>query len=98
MAEIHVRQIGGSALPHFLEVNPMGKSAYNCRGVFEDGLAEGDLLVPFHIDVNLIVGNVIEKRKPRGDWSGDAYKGKVPMYYEFEATKAERPKPQAANG
>jgi hypothetical protein len=97
MATISVWNIGGHALPHFLEVTPKNKGGYTARGVFEDGLDVGDTVIPFFLDYNIVVESITEKRPPRGDWSGDSYKGKTPMYYEFEATKAERPKPELSN-
>jgi hypothetical protein len=93
MKEIHVRQIGGHALPHILDVTPVNKTQYELKGVFDEGIQEGDVLIPFHLENNFVVNQVIEKREPKGDWSGKSYEGTTPTYYKLLVSVAERPKP-----
>ncbi len=83
-----MNQIGGSALPHILEINP-SKEGTVLIGVFNDGVAAGDIIYPISSQHNYEVLGIIEKRNPKGNWTGDSYKGKTPQYYRLQVLPIE---------
>lgn len=94
MAEIKVNPVGGAALPSILEINK-SKSGNSLIGVFEKGIKVGDIIIPFHTHENFVVNEIVEERKPKGDWSGKSYEGKNPTYYKFSVTPFDRNAPKA---
>lgn len=96
MAQISLTQIGGSALPHILEINS-SKQGTVLIGVFNEGIELGDTIWPFNSEFNYEVKGVIESRKAKGDWSGASYKDKKPTYYKLDVAPIEKPKPQLSN-
>lgn len=84
MKTVALNFVGGHALPHLLEVLPYDKEKKELIAVFDDGVEAGDTIItPANIAVNYTVESIIEKRKPKGDWSGKSYEGKKPTYYRL---------------
>jgi hypothetical protein len=94
MATIQMWNVGGGALPHILEINP-SKDRTVLIGVFNEGVQEGDIIDPYFADFTYSVQSIIESRPPKGDWSGQSYKGKTPTYYQLDVVPYKKPKPEA---